>query len=272
MCSGRIERLSMPTSSADPQSANRRKEGSLLRVDDVDAGYGHVPVLHNVSMTVAPGEIVAVVGPNGAGKSTLLKTVLGILSPTKGQVTLRGEPITGLTTDRIARLGLGYVPQIDDVFETMTVQENLEVGGYSLPRNSVANRAEELYEFYPTLATMRGRYAGHLSGGERKMLAMARVLMTAPSLLVLDEPSAGLSPQRAKELLGTQVPRLAISGVAVLLVEQRTRDALSASDWAYVMASGSILLSDAADSLLARPDLGDVILGRGSSAAAPSSG
>jgi branched-chain amino acid transport system ATP-binding protein len=187
-------------------------------------------------------------------------------------VTLRDKPIGGLSTDRIARLGLGYVPQNDDVFETMTVQENLEVGAYTLPRKAVANRVDEMYEFYPPLAEMRGRYAGHLSGGERKMLAMARVLMTRPSLLVLDEPSAGLSPQRAEELLATHVTRLAQSGVAVLLVEQRTRDALSNSDWAYVLASGAVLLSDAASTLLARPDLGEVLLGRGSSAAASASG
>lgn len=252
----------MPTSSADV-----RKPGCLLRVDDMEAGYGSVPVLHGVSITVAPGEIVAVVGPNGAGKSTLLKAVLGILIPTKGQVTLKDRSIAGLSTDRIARMGLGYVPQNDDVFETMTVEENLEVGGYSLPRKAVASRVEELYELYPPLATMRSRFAGHLSGGERKMLAMARVLMTRPSLLVLDEPSAGLSPQRAEELLATHVTRLAQSGVAVLLVEQRTRDALSISDWAYVLASGAVLISDAAAALLARPDLGEVLLGRGTSAA-----
>jgi branched-chain amino acid transport system ATP-binding protein len=254
----------MPTS-----SASGRKDVALLRVDNVDAGYGSVPVLHDVSIEVGLGEVVAVVGPNGAGKSTLLKAVLGILKPTRGQVMLRDRSIAGVRTDRIARLGLGYVPQINDVFETMTVEDNLQMGGYSLPRKAVRARVEELYDFYPPLASMRGRYAGHLSGGERKMLAMARVLMTRPSLLVLDEPSAGLSPQRAEELLSTHVTELAKSGVAVLLVEQRTRDALSISDWAYVLASGSVLLSDAAASLLARPDLGEILLGQGRTSAAP---
>ena len=156
-----------------------------LRFADVSIAYGDDVVLSHLDLAIAAGEFVGVVGPNGAGKSTLVKTVLGILTPLEGTVELGGQAITGLTTDRIARLGVGYVPQVRDVFETLTVRENLEMGGYTLPARLVEQRLEEIYERYPALGEMRNRYAGHLSGGERKMLAMGRVLMIRPGLLVL---------------------------------------------------------------------------------------
>src|SRR2546429_1225615 len=180
----------MPTSPADT-----REQRAYLRVRGVTAGYGGVPVIHGVDLTLARGEVLTIVGPNGAGKSTLVKTVLGILTPLEGTIELGGQAITGLTTDRIARLGVGYVPQVRDVFETLTVRENLEMGGYTLPARVVEQRLDEVWALYPALDEMRSRYAGHLSGGERKMLAIGRVLMIRPSLPVLDEPTAGLSPQ-----------------------------------------------------------------------------
>jgi branched-chain amino acid transport system ATP-binding protein len=233
-----------------------------LRITRLAAGYGPVAVLEGIDMTVAAGEVVAVIGPNGAGKSTLLKSVVGVLAPSEGEITFRNDRISGLRTDRIARKGVGYVPQVKDVFETLTVRENLEMGGYMLRPREVAGRVEEIVDLYPALGEMRSRYAGHLSGGERKMLAMARVLMTRPSLVVLDEPTAGLSPQLAQELLHKHVTRLAATGVAILLVEQHAREALAISDWAYVMASGRIVLADAAETLLDRPDIGEIFLGR----------
>jgi ABC-type branched-subunit amino acid transport system ATPase component len=231
-------------------------------VRGVTAGYGSVPIIHNVDLSLARGEVLTVVGPNGAGKSTLVKTVLGILTPLEGTIELGGQPIAGLSTDRIARLGVGYVPQVRDVFETLTVRENLEMGGYTLPVRVLEQRLEEIYALYPALEEMRSRYAGHLSGGERKMLAMGRVLMIRPGLLVLDEPTAGLSPQLTHELLRDHVTRLASTDMAILLVEQHAREALAISDWACVMASGEIRLSDRASTLLERPDIGDVFLGR----------
>jgi len=249
----------MPTSSAE--AAGARDQRAHLRLADVAAGYGQAPVIQDVSLTVALGEVAAVIGPNGAGKSTLLKAVLGILRPSHGTITLAGERIAGLPANKVIRRGVGYVPQVKDVFEPLTVRENLEVGGYTLPRGEVAARVDEVMERYPALAAMRGRPAGYLSGGERKLLAMGRVLMRRPSLLVLDEPTAGLAPQLAHELLTRHVTRLAGSGVAVLLVEQHAHEALAISDWAYVMAAGRVRLSDPAAALARRPDLGDIFLG-----------
>jgi ABC-type branched-subunit amino acid transport system ATPase component len=249
----------MPTSSAE--AAGARDQRAHLRLAGVAAGYGQAPVIQDVSLTVALGEVAAVIGPNGAGKSTLLKAVLGILRPSQGTITLSGEQIAGLPANKVIRRGVGYVPQVKDVFEPLTVRENLEVGGYTLPRGEVAARADEVMERYPALAAMRNRPAGYLSGGERKLLAMGRVLMRRPSLLVLDEPTAGLAPQLAHELLTRHVTGLAGSGVAVLLVEQHAHEALAISDWAYVMAAGRVRLSDAAAALARRPDLGDIFLG-----------
>ncbi|MEN3308439.1 MAG: branched-chain amino acid transport system ATP-binding protein [Micromonosporaceae bacterium] len=254
----------MPISSAETRPA------ALLQVREVAAGYGPVPVIREVSITVAAGEVVAVVGPNGAGKSTLLKCVLGILRPSRGSVELAGRQIGGWATERIARLGLGYVPQNNDVFEPLTVAENLDIGGYTLARREVPARMAEVFALYPALAAIRRRHAGNLSGGERKMLAMARVMMTRPRLLVLDEPTAGLAPALADEFLAVHITRLAGQGIGVLLVEQRTKAALAAADWAYVMASGQVLLDEDAAHLRERPDLGEVLLGQVVGASLPS--
>jgi ABC-type branched-subunit amino acid transport system ATPase component len=247
----------MPTSSAD-----RSQGPHHLQLSGLSAGYGQVPVIQELDLTVAPNEIVTVIGPNGAGKSTLLKSVLGVISPMAGEVRLAGELISGLRTDQIARKGVGYVPQVKDAFDTLTVRENLEMGGFVMKRRDIETRIDELMELYPALQKMVHRHAGYLSGGERKMLAMARVLMTRPSLLVLDEPTAGLSPQLAHELLHEHVRRLASTGVAVLLVEQHAREALAISDWAYVLAAGQVALADDATTLLDRPDINEVFLGR----------
>jgi ABC-type branched-subunit amino acid transport system ATPase component len=245
----------MPTSSADRGLVH-------LEISGLSAGYGQAPVIHDIEMAVAAEEVVAVIGPNGAGKSTLLKTVLGLLKPIEGRITLSGELISGLRTDQIARKGVGYVPQVKDVFEPLTVRENLEMGGYVLGRHDVEPRLREVMEIYPALAEMSDRHAGYLSGGERKMLAMGRVLMTRPSLLVLDEPTAGLSPQLAHELLHDHVARLASTGIAILLVEQHAREALAISDRAYVLAAGKVALVDRADALLERSDIHEIFLGR----------
>jgi branched-chain amino acid transport system ATP-binding protein len=243
--------------------ADDRGTDAHLRVSGVSAGYGPVAVIHDVTLTVARGEIVTVIGPNGAGKSTLLKAIIGALPLLEGSIALGDERIDGLRTDKIARRGVGYVPQVRDVFEPLTVRENLEMGGYVLPRHEVAARIEEVLTVFPALAPMRDRQAGTLSGGERKMLAASRVLMTRPTLLVLDEPTAGLAPQLAQAMLREHVTRLASTGAAVLLVEQRAREALAISDWAYLMTSGAVLMSERAATLAAREDVGEIFLGSG---------
>ncbi len=244
----------MPTSSAEPAAA--------LTVAGLAAGYGDTPTIVDVDLTVGAGEIVTVLGPNGAGKSTLLKAVLGVIRPMAGTVRLGGRDLTSLRSDQICRLSVGYVPQVRDTFPRLTVLENLEMGGYSLRRSKVKARVAEVMDLYPQLRRLATRQGGHLSGGERKMLAVARAMMIKPSLLVLDEPTAGLAPKPADELLSVHIAALAGTGVSLLMVEQRAREAMSISDRAYVMAAGRVVLNDRADALLARPDLGDVFLGR----------
>jgi ABC-type branched-subunit amino acid transport system ATPase component len=226
------------------------------------AGYGDTPAIMDVDLAVGRGEIVTVIGPNGAGKSTLLKAVLGHLRPMTGTVLLGDRDLTALRSDQICRLLVGYVPQVRDTFPRLTVLENLEMGGYTMSRRTVKARIAEVMELFPQLSRMAHRQGGHLSGGERKMLAIARAMMIRPSLLVLDEPTAGLAPQLANELLGEHIAALAGTGVSLLMVEQRAREALSISHRAYVMAAGRVVLSGRAGALLARPDIGDVFLGR----------
>jgi ABC-type branched-subunit amino acid transport system ATPase component len=255
-----------PTAAAGDPASEGRERGAHLSVRGLTAGYGGLPVIRDVTVCVGRGEVVSVIGPNGAGKSTLLKAVVSVLQPMAGEVTLGGRRLDGLRADRVARRGVGYVPQVRDVFEPLTVRENLEMGGYRLPRRAVAERIDEVTAAFPQLAPMLGRPAGNLSGGERKMVAIGRVLMMGPSLVLLDEPTAGLAPQLADRMLSDYVGALAARGVAVLLVEQRAREALTISDFAYVMAAGVVVIAAPAADILARGDLGDVFLGRGASA------
>jgi len=210
-----------------------------LRTSAVTAGYGAAPVVHGITVEVGLGEIVSIVGPNGSGKSTLLKSIVGIVTVLSGQVWLGDVNITNQPTEIIARLGVGYIPQVDDIFETLTVRENLEMGGYLLRSSEVPDHIDAVIDTFPRLATMMSRRAGKLSGGERKMLAMGRVLMLRPAVCVLDEPTANLAPIMAHELLEQHVRQLAATGAAVLLVEQRARAALAISDWAYVLGGGT---------------------------------
>ncbi len=234
-----------------------------LVIEGLVAGYGNTPIVSNISLEVGQGEIVSVLGPNGAGKSTLLKALVGILSVTEGRVHLDGENITNLPTDQLARKGVGYVPQVKDAFDILSVQENLEMGGYLLEPRAVAGRMAEVLGMFPSLNPLLGRTAGKLSGGERKTLAMARVLMLKPSVLILDEPTASMSPELATTLLRDHVRRLANMGTAILLVEQKATAALEISNWAYVLVSGSVRLSGSPQQLMAQEDFGEVFLGRG---------
>jgi branched-chain amino acid transport system ATP-binding protein len=233
-----------------------------LVVTGLTAGYGAVPIISDISITVGLGEVVTVIGPNGAGKSTLLKAMTGQLKPMAGEITLGGRDIGHMPGEKLARLGVGYVPQTRDVFDTLTAQENLEMGGYLLPKKQVAERIEAVFGVFPNLAAMRDRVASHMSGGERKMLAFGRVLMLDPTLLVLDEPTSALSPDLSRVVLHEHVRRLADAGAAVVLVEQRALEALEVSDWGYVLVSGSVRMAGKAAELLARPDIRTVFLGQ----------
>ncbi|HVA20736.1 MAG TPA: ATP-binding cassette domain-containing protein [Candidatus Micrarchaeia archaeon] len=215
---------------------------------------------------VGAGEVVCIVGPNGAGKSTLLKALAGVIGPQAGSAHLGGLRIDRTPSFRLTRLGLGYVPQLDDVFEPLSVAENLVMGGYAMPRPAVAGRLDEIVTTFPQLRDLLPRTARKLSGGERKLVAVGRALMNRPKILLLDEPTANLSPKLAAMLLEDVVRGLAASGTGILLVEQRALAALRVANWAYVMVSGRVRLSEAADAVAERGDIGEIFM-RGADAA-----
>lgn len=234
---------------------------ACLDVRDLTAGYGGPPVVRGVSVAIDKGRVAVVAGPNGAGKSTLVKSIVGHLRCVSGQVLVNGQDITNRSAERIARGGVGYVPQNDDVFSSMTVLENLEMGGYLLRRREVPGRIDDILDMFPALAKMRHRHVSRLSGGERKMVAVGRVLMLRPPVLILDEPTAGLSVALTQELFEHYIPTLTAADVGVLLVEQKATEALRVADWGYILVSGQIHVSESADTILNRPDLGEVFLG-----------
>jgi ABC-type branched-subunit amino acid transport system ATPase component len=251
-----------PAPARTPAPGERERPPPVLRLDDVAAGYGGAPIVSGVSISVGPGEVVSVIGPNGAGKSTLLKAVTGRLPVMTGTVTFKERNVTNMRGHLLTRIGMGYVPQSKDVFDTLTVTENLEMGGYLLSKQQLAGRIESALSTFPALANARSRTAGKLSGGERKMLAMARVLMLEPAVLVLDEPTSNLSPELSRSVLRDQVRHLADAGTAVLLVEQKAFEALGVSDWAYIMVGGRIEIAGPASEILGRPDIREVFLGQ----------
>jgi ABC-type branched-subunit amino acid transport system ATPase component len=233
-----------------------------LEVVSAEAGYGTVPIISDVSLEVMRGEIVTVVGPNGAGKSTLLKAIVGSLRLAAGEVRLAGDRVDHLATQQLARIGIGYVPQSDDVFTPLSVRENLLLGGYLCRRRAMQERVEQVYQLFPALREMQSRTAGKLSGGERKMLALGRALMPEPSVLILDEPTANLSPELSDRVLEDHVKGLAQRNVAVLLVEQKARQAMAISDRTYVLVAGKVQFAGSPAELLDRSDFGDLMLGQ----------
>lgn len=232
----------------------------LLSVSELRGGYAVADeIVKGATLDVDASEIVALIGPNGAGKSTLLKLIAGLLRPRSGHVRLRDRDIAGLDAPAISRLGIAFVPQERNVFGTMTVAENLEMGGY-LDAAHLRRRRDELYDRFPMLADKRGATARTLSGGQRQILAMAIALMNGPTLLLLDEPTAGLSPQAAEDLFGTVVA-LNRSGVAILMVEQNALEALAISTRAYVLVQGLAEREGRADELASDPAVRDLFLG-----------
>lgn len=247
------------TQPAGPVSG--RVEGVALATADLVAGYDRSPIIHGVSIGVQPGEIVSIVGPNGSGKSTLLKAVVGIVEILSGQVRLGETDITGWAPENIARAGVGYVPQVDDVFAPLTVRENLEMGGYLLKPRDVGGRVEHVIDVFPQLGRMLNRRAGKLSGGERKMLAMGRALMLEPPLVLLDEPTANLAPAIAMSVLNEQVRQLAQTSASVLVVEQRAKAVLEISDRTYVLGGGLLRMEGTPSELASSPEFVDSFLG-----------
>lgn len=232
---------------------------SLLTVEKVTSGYGDMEVLHEVSIAVDPQEIVTIIGPNGAGKSTLMKTIFGLLKPKSGKINLSSHEISGLSPDRIVRLGMAYVPQVENVFPSLTVRENLEMGAF-IRNDDFSGRIKEMYELFPVLGRRGRQQVGKMSGGERQMVAMARALMLNPQLILLDEPSAALAPNLA-EVIFEQIEAINDTGVAILIVEQNAKQSLSLSDRGYVLASGRNRFTDTGENLLANEEIGQLYLG-----------
>ncbi len=208
----------------------------VLKVDGLTAGYGRVPVISDVCLEARVRQVVAIVGPNGAGKSTAMKATFGLVGRDAGRVLLDQADITRLRANEVARAGMAYVPQVENVFAAMTVEENLELGALVNRRNLDARRSE-VFDLFPDLATARRRRAGQLSGGQRNMLGMARALMSDPKVVLLDEPTAGLSPANV-DVVWAQVRRIAELGTSVVVVEQNVDRALQSADWVYILVAG----------------------------------
>jgi ABC-type branched-subunit amino acid transport system ATPase component len=241
--------------------AENPTETPLLQVDNLTAGYGRDPVVAGISLCFRSGEIACIIGPNGAGKSTLLKAITNEAVTLSGRIALRGRDITRLQAAELARLGVGWVPQLNDVFATLTVRENLEMGGYQMSPHAVTERIEEVLGLFPLLRPLEHRRAGKLSGGERKVLALGRALVPRPAVLLLDEPTASLSPEMSRRVLEDCVLALAGQGVGVVLVEQRAVAALKISHRGYVLVGGRLAIEGPASELLARDDMASIFLG-----------
>lgn len=234
----------------------------LIEVDEVHAGYGAAEILHGVTLRLRPAEIVTIIGPNGAGKSTLLRVIMGHLIPQKGAVRLRGETVTTARPDLRVRSGIAFVPQLDNVFPSLTVTENLKMGGYLLNRGALLAQIDKVLGEFPALRRFAGQRARNLSGGQRQMLAMARAMMTEPEILLLDEPSAALSPRMAGEIFD-RVAEINATGRAILIVEQEAHRSLSVSHRGYVLVDGRNAYEGPARGILEDEKLRAAFLGGG---------
>lgn len=230
-----------------------------LEARNLTSGYGETDILHDVSMKLEEKEIVSIIGPNGAGKSTLLKTIFGILAPRKGVVRLGDEEITGLSPDKIVRKGMSYVPQVNNVFPSLTIQENLEMGAF-VRTDDYRDRLQEMYDLFPLLKDRKNQKVGSLSGGQRQMVAMGRALMLDPKVLLLDEPSASLAPLLV-EMIFEKIVDINKTGVAIIVVEQNARETLKISDRGYVLATGRKVFEDTGKAILENEEVGKLYLG-----------
>jgi branched-chain amino acid transport system ATP-binding protein len=235
------------------------RAGRALDVSGVDSGYGEAQVLHDLNLHLNREEIVCLIGPNGAGKSTVLKTIFGLLKPWTGTVRLGDEDITGTEPEDLVRMGVGYVPQVDNVFGSLTIDENLRMGGVARS-GGVEEVIGRLYDRFPILDDKREAKARTLSGGQRQVLAFARALVMEPDVLLIDEPSAGLAPSIVADVFD-DVQTVNELGTAILMVEQNAREGLSISDRGYVLDQGTVAYEDEADGLLDNPEVSQLYLG-----------
>ena len=234
---------------------------SVLSLNNLYAGYGQTEILHDMSIFVNPNEIVAIIGPNGAGKSTAMKSVLGLLTINSGNVELNGEDITNTPAAEVVRLGISYVPQTQNVFVNLSVQENLEMGAWTRPLG-IRERLAEMFELFPDLGEKRNQAAGSLSGGQRQMVAMAKALMVDAKILLLDEPTAGLSPKYRGEIF-TTIQKIKSTGVPILIVEQNAKQALGVADRGYVLVDGANRYTGKGKELLENREIARMFLGGG---------
>jgi branched-chain amino acid transport system ATP-binding protein len=244
---------------SSPDASQRARGDAVLSIEGVDSGYGDVQILDDLTMHVEEGEIVCLIGPNGAGKSTVLKTVFGLLEPWTGSVRFAGEGIGGEDPADLVRKGVGYVPQIDNVFGSLSIDENLRMGGVAR-KEGLDETIAELYERFPLLDEKRGAKANQLSGGQRQVLALARALVMEPELLLIDEPSAGLAPSIVDDVF-EDVQTVNDLGTSILMVEQNAREGLSISDRGVVIDQGTVRFEDRADQLLDNPEVSRLYLG-----------
>jgi ABC-type branched-subunit amino acid transport system ATPase component len=231
----------------------------VLEAKSLTSGYGETDILRDVSIKLEEEEIVSIIGPNGAGKSTLLKTIFGILRPRQGAIRLRDEEITGLSPDKIVRKGMSYVPQVDNVFPSLTIQENLEMGAF-VRTDDYRDRLDEMYELFPILKDRKNQKVGSLSGGQRQMVAMGRALMLDPTVLLLDEPSASLAPMLVG-MIFEKIVDINRTGVAIIVVEQNARETLKISERGYVLAMGRKVFEDTGKAILENEEVGKLYLG-----------
>lgn len=233
----------------------------MLAVEELSAGYGKLAVLDRVSMVAKDGKITVVVGPNGSGKSTLLKSIFGLTTVYSGRVTMDGQTLTGLPPHEVARRGVAYVPQVDNVFAELTVAENLKMAAYTLEEDEARGRLEAALSMFPVLKERMKQKAKTMSGGERRMLAMAMALIREPKVMMFDEPTSDLAPKLATQVLNKIVELRDSLGITVILVEQNAKKALEIGDSAYLLVSGRVIFEGEASELLSHPELGKLYLG-----------
>ncbi|MBT3357444.1 MAG: ABC transporter ATP-binding protein [Euryarchaeota archaeon] len=232
----------------------------ILDVKGLNSGYGSVQILYDIDLYVEQGEFVTIIGPNGCGKSTLIKTIFGIATHYSGTVEHHGEDVSGWRTDQLVNRGIAYVPQVDNVFPSLTVHENLQMGGNNLPTALLNERIERALDMFPDLDDRVHDLAASLSGGERQMLAISRALISNPKFLLLDEPTAALSPLYQQQII-ERIDSLRKDGITVLIVEQNARLSLARSDRGYILAGGKVVHSSDAQHILNDPEIGEYFLG-----------
>jgi len=231
----------------------------LLEINDIRAGYGEIEIIHGLSLYVNEGEIVSIVGPNGSGKSTLLKSIFALVDIMGGEINYQGELLNNVGTEKMIKKGLSFVPQTDNIFPSLTVHENLELGGY-VSKKKLRERLDLIYDLFPPLIEKRKKRAGTLSGGQRQMVAFGRALIMKPKLLLLDEPTAGLAPMYISLILD-KVKDINDIGVTILMVEQNAKKALAMSDRGYVLAAGEKKYEDSGRALLENEEVAQLFLG-----------